>query len=133
MGVPVFDKVLIGGHWVAAEGGTYPVIDPATEEEAGRAPDASLAQVGAAARAARDGLGRGPWPRLSGRERGACLARAAERFRAEMPALVDLTIAETGALRGVAETQQVGAVVARLSRYAELAAEPSDTPLDGRG
>src|SRR5262249_57602049 len=111
----------------------YPVIDPATEEEAGRAPEASLAQVGAAARAAREAFEHGPWSRLSGRERGECLKRAAERFRAEMPGLVELTIAETGALRVVAETQQVGAVVARLSRYAELAAEPGDTPLDGPG
>ncbi len=26
-----FDKVLIGGEWVAAADGTYPVINPATE------------------------------------------------------------------------------------------------------
>ena len=31
------NEVLIGGRWLPAAGGTYPVIDPATEEIAGRA------------------------------------------------------------------------------------------------
>src|SRR5207247_679870 len=51
----------------------------------------------------------------------------------EAPGLVDLTIAETGAVRAVAETQQVGAVAVRLARAAELAAVPADEPLPPRG
>ncbi|HXJ34003.1 MAG TPA: aldehyde dehydrogenase family protein [Candidatus Eisenbacteria bacterium] len=126
MGVSVYDKVLIGGTWVPAEGGTYPIVDPATEEVAGRAPQCSVAQVEAAARAARAAFG--PWSRLSGVERGALLARAAKKFRDEMRSLVDLTIAETGAVRGVAEAQQVGAVPLRLEKYADLAARlPQET------
>ncbi len=132
MGIPVFDKVLIGGRWVPAERGTYRITNPATEEPAGHAPECSLAQVGAAARAAREAFERGPWPRLSGGERGALLGQAAEKFRAEKPALVELTIDETGALRAVAETQQVGAVTARLARYGELAAELADEPVPPR-
>jgi acyl-CoA reductase-like NAD-dependent aldehyde dehydrogenase len=120
MGVSVYEKVLIGGTWVPAEGGTYPIVDPATEEVAGRAPQCSVAQVEAAARAARAAFG--PWSRLTGAERGALLARAAKKFRDEMKSLVDLTIAETGAVRGVAEAQQVGAVPLRLEKYAGLAA-----------
>src|SRR5262245_2304797 len=102
-GVPIIDKVLIGGQWVPAAGGTYAVTNPATEEMAGQAPSASVEQVQAAARAAREAFVKGPWPRMSGAERAAKLREAAERFRKEMPGLVDLTIAETGAVRTVAE------------------------------
>ncbi len=108
MSVPVVDRVLIGGEWVRAAGGTYPVIDPATEEPAGHAPECTVEQVRAAARAARAAFERGPWRTMRGAERAACLAEAAERFRREAPGLVELTIAETGAVRPVAETQQVG-------------------------
>src|SRR5207244_3197217 len=65
MSVPVCDHVLIGGEWVRAAGGTYPVIDPATEEPAGHAPECSVEQVRAAARAARAAFERGPWRTMS--------------------------------------------------------------------
>ena len=133
MSVPVVDRVLIGGEWVRAAGGTYPVIDPATEEPAGHAPECSVEQVRAAARAARAAFERGPWRTMRAAERAACLAEAAERFEREAPGLVELTIAETGAVRPVAETQQVGAVAVRLARAAALAAAPADEPLPARG
>jgi acyl-CoA reductase-like NAD-dependent aldehyde dehydrogenase len=123
------DKILIGGAWEPADGGTYPVINPATEEVAGAAPQASVEQVRRAARAAREAFERGPWPRMSGAERGALLHKAAELFEREKASLVDLTMAETGALRLVAETQQIGAVGARLAKYAALAALPPEEPL----
>jgi acyl-CoA reductase-like NAD-dependent aldehyde dehydrogenase len=122
-------RVLIGGTWEAAEAGTYPIINPATETPAGAAPQASLEQVRRAARAAREAFVSGPWPRMSGAERGALLRKAAELFEREKASLVDLTIAETGALRFVAETQQVGAVGLRLAKYAALASVPPQEPL----
>lgn len=121
-----FDKVLIGGEWMPAAKGTYPIIDPATEEVVGAAPQCSVEQVQQAARAAHNALYEGPWAKMSGAERGKLLNEAAERFRKETPNLIDLTIAETGALRRVAETQQVGAVAARLAKYAVYAGLPSD-------
>ena len=132
MDVPVADRVLIGGEWVRAARGTYPVVNPATEEVAGHAPECSVEQVEAAARAARDAVLHGPWPRMSGAERGARLREAADRFRGVMAGLVDLTIAETGAVRSVAESQQVGAVAIRLAKYAELAAAPVEETLPER-
>jgi acyl-CoA reductase-like NAD-dependent aldehyde dehydrogenase len=126
MSIEVVDAVLIGGTWQPAAAGTYPIIDPATEEEIGRAPDCSADQVRAAARAARDAFAQGPWPRMSGAQRGACLAKAAAAFAKAAPGLVDLTIAETGAVRVVAETQQVGAVALRLAKGAEQAALSPD-------
>ena len=123
------DSVLIAGEWERAADGTYPIINPATEAPAGHAPQASLEQVRRAARAAREAFVSGPWPRMSGAERGALLRKAAELFEREKVALVDLTIAETGALRFVAETQQVGAVGLRLAKYAALASAPPQEPL----
>jgi acyl-CoA reductase-like NAD-dependent aldehyde dehydrogenase len=129
MTLPEYKDVLIGGKWVAAAKGTYPIINPATEEVAGHAPNGSVDQALAAARAAREAFESGPWPRMSGAERGALLRAAAEKFKAEMPRLVDLVIAETGAVRRVAEPQQVGAVTARLLKYAALAAEALEESL----
>ncbi len=120
MGETIVNEVLIGGRWEPAAGGTYPVIDPATEEVVGQAPEASVAQARAAARAARDAFERGPWPHMPPAERGACLREAAARFRDAAPRLVDLAIAETGSLRAVAESQQVGAVALRLAKYARV-------------
>ncbi|MBI1817323.1 MAG: aldehyde dehydrogenase family protein [Deltaproteobacteria bacterium] len=132
MSAPVFDKVLIGGEWVAAANGTYQITNPATEAPAGFAPECSVAQVQAAAHAARDAFERGPWRTMSGAERGALLFKAAEKFKAEMAGLVDLTIAETGALKPVAVSQQVGAVPLRLAKNAELATAPIEEALAPR-
>jgi acyl-CoA reductase-like NAD-dependent aldehyde dehydrogenase len=129
MGEPIFDKVLIGGEWVAAAAGTYPVINPATEDPAGHAPECSVDQVCAAARAARIAFESGPWPALSTRQRAALLHKAADAFRSEMAGLVDLTIDETGALQRIAESQQVAAVALRLARNADLASEPAEEAL----
>jgi len=126
------DRVLIGGTWVPADRGTYPVIDPATEQEIGRAPECSTAQVEAAARAAREAFDKGPWPRMTGEERAGLLRQVASKFREAAPGLIDVTIAETGAVRPVAEAQQVGAVALRLAKYAEQAALPADEVFPAR-
>ncbi len=126
MSVPVFDKVLIGGEWVPAAGGTYSIINPATEEAAGSAPQASVEQARAAARAARHAFEQGEWPALSGGERAALLREAAAKFQREADGLIDLTINETGAVHGIAVSQQVGAVALRLLKNAELAATLQD-------
>src|SRR5271169_3114573 len=118
MSAPIYDKILIAGTWEPAQRGTYQITNPATEEPAGFAPECSLEQVRRAARAAREAFERGPWPRLSGTERGALLRKAADVFEREKAGLVELTMAETGALRLVAETQQIGAVGLRLAKYA---------------
>ncbi|MGH7823443.1 MAG: aldehyde dehydrogenase family protein [Candidatus Binatia bacterium] len=125
----VIDKILIGGEWVAAAQGTYEIVDPATEEAAGCAPACSVDQVRAAARAARDAFEKGPWPTMSGTERGALLQKAADEFRRAIPGLVELTIAETGALKPIAETLQLGQGAVRLARYASLAGAPAQEGL----
>ena len=49
-------RLLIGGEWVDASGGTYDVVNPATEEVVGPGPDATADDARAAAAAARQAL-----------------------------------------------------------------------------
>ena len=120
-------RVLIGGDWVEGERGTYPIVNPATEQEVGGAPEASVAQAEAATQAAAEAFP--AWSRTSAEHRADLLARAAEAVRAKVPDLVDLVQAETGATLRVAKTMQLPTVADRLDRYARGALEPLSVPL----
>jgi phenylacetaldehyde dehydrogenase len=48
------NQLLIGGKWVDASDGTYEIVNPATEEIVGLAPNASAADALAAAAAAKE-------------------------------------------------------------------------------
>jgi acyl-CoA reductase-like NAD-dependent aldehyde dehydrogenase len=122
MAIPIFDTILINGEWLPAANGRYAIINPATEEIAGYAPECSIVQVDDAVRAAREAFDNGPWPRMSGEERGKLLAKAAEKLAAAIPDLLDITINETGAVTGVAEQLHLGMSVTRLEKYAAIAA-----------
>ena len=126
-------RLLIGGDWVEGDGGTYPVVNPATEAEVGGAPEASVAQAVAATEAAAAAFP--AWSRTAPEERADLLSRAAEAVRAKIPDLVDLVQAETGATMRVAKTMQLPTVADRLDRYARgameqlaLALPPSEMP-----
>jgi acyl-CoA reductase-like NAD-dependent aldehyde dehydrogenase len=115
-------RLLIGGSWVDGARGTYSVVNPATEQEVGGAPEASVAQAVAATEAAAAAFPQ--WSRTAPEERAELLARAAEAVRAKIPDLVDLVQAETGATLRVAKTMQLPTVADRLDRYARGATEP---------
>ncbi|WP_107068278.1 aldehyde dehydrogenase family protein [Streptomyces sp. CT34] len=119
--------LFIGGKWVAPEAGHYEVINPATEEVVGYAPEASRAQVEAAVGAARDAFD--GWSRTAPAERAAVLERAARVMRRESARYAALAQAESGATTGIARALQVGVSVARFERYARGALEPVETAL----
>ncbi|WP_328494764.1 aldehyde dehydrogenase family protein [Streptomyces sp. NBC_00414] len=118
-------RLFIGGSWVEPDGGHYEVIDPATEEVVGLAPEASRDQVHAAAGAAREAFR--TWSRTSPEERAAVLHRAAEEIRRSLLPYAELAQAETGATTGTARGMQVGVGAARFQRYARV--EPVEEPL----
>ncbi|MFI5807165.1 aldehyde dehydrogenase family protein [Streptomyces sp. NPDC051561] len=120
-------KLFIGGEWVEPEGGHYEVINPATEEVVGLAPEASPGQVRAAADAARDAFA--SWSRTSPQERAGILDRAADIVRRESATYAQLAQAETGATTGTARGMQVAVGEARFRRYAKGALEPTETAL----
>ncbi|MBB3978271.1 betaine-aldehyde dehydrogenase [Rhizobium azooxidifex] len=91
------DKLFIDGQWAApAEGGTFPVIDPATEETIFQAPAGTARDIDHAVRAARHAFDHGPWPRLSGKERAGCLRRIADIILARKEELARLEVRDNG-------------------------------------
>ncbi|MFJ2936518.1 aldehyde dehydrogenase family protein [Streptomyces sp. NPDC087219] len=120
-------KLFIGGAWVEPDGGHYEVIDPATEEVVGLAPEASRAQVYEAAAAAREAFG--SWSRTRPEERAAILDRAADLMARDAEANTLLARAETGATTGTARGMQVAVGSARFRRYARGAMEPVEQAL----
>ncbi|MFC8668055.1 aldehyde dehydrogenase family protein [Streptomyces sp. NPDC057199] len=118
-------RLFIGGSWVEPDGGHYEVIDPATEEVVGPAPEASRDQVHAAAAAAREAFR--SWSRTAPEERAAVLHRAAAEIRRNLVPYAELAQAETGATTGTARGMQVGVGAARFQRYARV--EPVEEPL----
>nr|WP_107905947.1 aldehyde dehydrogenase family protein [Streptomyces chartreusis] len=115
-------RLFVGGSWVEPDGGHYAVIDPATEETVGGAPEASRDQVLAACAAAREAFG--PWSRTAPEERAAVLARAADIIHGHLGPYAELAQAETGATTGTARGMQVGVGAARFRRYARV--EPAE-------
>lgn len=108
--------LLVDGRWRPGGGGTYSVVNPATEQPVGRAADATAADAAEAAESARRAAAE--WRAVPLRDRAAVLAVAADMLEAYGEALADLVVAETGATRAVAETSQVAAASTRLRRYA---------------
>ncbi|MFJ7988935.1 aldehyde dehydrogenase family protein [Streptomyces sp. NPDC096351] len=120
-------RLFIGGEWVEPAGGHYEVVDPATEEVVGLAPEASRAQVYDAAAAARDAFA--SWSRTRPEERAAILDRAADLMARDAEANTLLARAETGATTGTARGMQVAVGAARFRRYARGAMEPVEQAL----
>src|SRR3954449_5873809 len=119
--------LLIGGERVAGARGTYDIVNPATEQVVGLAPEAGAEQADAAAEAAAAAFP--AWSRTKPEERAELLNRAADLLRDRMEELIPLVQAETGATMRVASTMQVPTCVERLRRYAKGAVEPSVIPL----
>jgi acyl-CoA reductase-like NAD-dependent aldehyde dehydrogenase len=120
-------RLLIGGEQVEGDNGAYDVVNPATETIVGQAPEASVAQVDAAAAAAAEAFP--AWSRTKPEERAALLTRAADLLRERMDELIPLVQAETGATLRVAQTMQVPTCIERFRRYAKGAVEPAIIPL----
>jgi len=120
-------ELLIGGAWRAAGAGSYAVVNPATEETVGEAPEASVTDVQAAAAAAREAFP--AWSRTPREERARLLQAVADRVRQRYDDLLPLIIAETGATLAVGSKMQVPMCASRFERYARGALQDLDVPL----
>ncbi|WP_327355422.1 aldehyde dehydrogenase family protein [Streptomyces sp. NBC_01304] len=120
-------RLFIGGEWVEPDGGHYEVINPATEEVVGLAPEASRAQVEKAAAVAASAFE--TWSRTPVEERAAILDKAAGIIQANAAEYATLAQAETGATTGTARGMQVAVGTARFKRYARGALEPVEHAL----
>jgi betaine-aldehyde dehydrogenase len=90
-------KQLIGDRWVdAANGETYPVINPATGELLDRVPKSGIEDTHAAIDAAREAFERGSWPRKTPSERAAVLLRFADLIERDIDRLALLEVNNQG-------------------------------------
>jgi acyl-CoA reductase-like NAD-dependent aldehyde dehydrogenase len=117
----------IGGEWVEPADGHYDVINPATEEVVGRAPEASRQQVYDAAAAARAAFP--AWSATRPEDRAEILHRAADTIAKKADAYAAVAQAETGATSATVKMLQVNVAVARFRRYAKGALESAEIPL----
>jgi aldehyde dehydrogenase (NAD+) len=122
MAIKDYDRLFIGGAWVAPEGtGTIEVVSPATEEVVARVPDATPADVDKAVAAARRAFDEGPWPHMPVAERAAVLTKVAEAITAEMGEMAEIISTEMGSPVSWAQLGQVLAPTMIFNYYADLA------------
>lgn len=97
---PTFVKerdLFINGQWrPSSDGHRIKVVNPTTGRAFGSAAAATADDVAAAVGAARDAFDNGPWPRLTPTERAAAMLNLADELDADVDAVTQLLIAETG-------------------------------------
>jgi betaine-aldehyde dehydrogenase len=122
MAIRDYDRLFIGGDWVAPEGtNMIEVISPSTEEVVGRVPDGTEADIDKAVAAARTAFDRGPWPRMTPTERGGIVAKVAAQIQAEMTDLAEIITQEMGSPISFSTMGQVLAPSMVFGYYADLA------------
>lgn len=115
--------LFINGTWVApVAGGTFPVVDPATEAVVHHIPAATAPDADAAVNAARRAFDHGPWPRMSGAARAAVLRAIAQGIRDRLPELARLEVIDNGKPLPEAEWD-LGDAAGCFDFYAGLAEE----------
>ncbi|MBW0018694.1 MAG: aldehyde dehydrogenase family protein [Mycobacterium sp.] len=125
-------QLYIDGKWVQPEDGRYDDVSPSTEEAIAAAPDASLAQVGAAVGAARQAFDSGPWAGTSPQQRGECLNQLGEALMRHADDFFALSQVEWGCIANERVMQVDGA--AFLSMHAaQLATQLADEAVTGIG
>lgn len=89
--------LFIDGKWVApVRGGTFEIVNPATEEVIHKAAAASAEDVDIAVTAARRAFDKDGWPKLSGRERARYLRAIADGIRARQGEIARLEVIDNG-------------------------------------
>lgn len=132
------DRFFIGGDWVKpSSGSTIAVYDSITEQRYFSVPEAQAADMELAIHAARTALDRGPWQRMTHRERAAYLYAIADALEARAADYAQIWPRESGVVHGVAQARiPTNAMLYRF--YADLAEtfpfeqvippQPSPTP-----
>ena len=111
----------IDGAWAdAADGATFDVPNPATEEVIATAPDGGRGEMRRAIEAARRAFDDGPWPRLSPRDRSRVLQQIADGLSSRRDELASLLVAEAGCAQYLVRMQLDDPITAMHS-YAQLA------------
>jgi aldehyde dehydrogenase (NAD+) len=120
--VKTYDRLFIGGEWVSPAGtGTIDVINPTTEDVAGKVPDSTEADVDKAVAAARAAFDDGPWSRMTPTERAAIITKVSDAIKGDMQSLAELISTEMGSPVSWGTMAQVLAPTMIFDYYAGLA------------
>src|ERR1700742_2479148 len=112
--------LLIDGKLTSGRHGTFPTINPATEEVLGVAADADAEDMGHAIEAARRAFDDTDWSR-NAELRVRCIRQLRDAMREHIEKLRELTISEVGAPRMLTSAAQLEGPVADLSFCADTA------------
>jgi aldehyde dehydrogenase (NAD+) len=113
-------RLLVDGKLVAGSGGTFPTINPATEETLGVAADATVEDMAAAIAAARRAFDETDWS-TNVELRVRCLRQLQQAMRDHSEELRELTIAEVGAPRMLTSGAHLDGPIEDLSFAADTA------------
>ncbi|MGF6859192.1 aldehyde dehydrogenase family protein [Paraburkholderia sp. CI3] len=92
-----YEQLFIDGRWVApVNNGTFETVDPSTEQVIAKVASATAEDVDLAVKAARKAFDEGPWPRMSGAERGAVLRRIGKGIRDRIQELAEIEVRDNG-------------------------------------
>jgi aldehyde dehydrogenase (NAD+) len=112
-------QLLIGGDWADAAGRKqFETLNPATEAVITEVAQGGAADVDAAVGAARRALETGPWPRMSGAQRGRVMNRLAAIMREREDELVLLESVDAGKPLAATRRQDIAASIDCLEHYA---------------
>src|SRR6266487_1509505 len=90
-------KMLIDGKWIdSTSGRTFETINPATGQTIAHVAEGEKADVDKAVRAARKAFEKGPWRKMSARERGRILYRLADLIEQSKDELAKLESLDNG-------------------------------------
>ncbi len=113
-------KLYIDGKWADAGGGTFDVLNPATEDVIAQAPNATAADLERAVRAARRAFDEGPWPRTTAVERGKIIERLVAALERRKDTIRELLVTAAAA-EYVGHPIQLDMPYQLLANYADLA------------
>jgi len=115
-------ELYIDGEWSRPlTGKQQDVINPATEERIGSAPEAGIADTERAIAAARAAFDDGPWPLMTMQERAGYLARMIDWLAEREGVLAGLCVAEIGAPLGLAGGMHAAMTIAQMRAALEHA------------
>jgi acyl-CoA reductase-like NAD-dependent aldehyde dehydrogenase len=119
---PRRQRLYINGQWRDGVGGqSFPVLDPSTNEVLGTVARAAPGDVNDAVAAARRAFESGPWPEMTGAERGEILRKVAALIRERLEPLAELETRDVG--KPIIESKNVDIphAAATFEFYANLA------------
>ncbi len=112
--------LLIDGKQVAGSGGTFDIVNPATEEIVGQAADATAADMSAAIAAARNAFDTTDWSRDHAL-RARCLRQLRDALLAHADEFREITVAEVGCPVFLTHGPQLEGPITDLGYFADLA------------